>query len=141
MSKFGGPVLQAWQRKHLKLYPNRLEFYSKKSDGTIVKGKGVEVSVVLMKWCMKHKDDCYVESMTIILKFFLILSEKIPVERSIIQQLVFCGKEASFPPLCFGMFTKITITCSPSPSALQSESRIIHSTAKFYCTLTALFLL
>jgi hypothetical protein len=42
--KLGGPFLQTWQKKHLKLYPNRLEFYPKNRDGQIVKGKGVEVS-------------------------------------------------------------------------------------------------
>jgi beta-adrenergic-receptor kinase len=31
--KLGGPFLQAWQKKHLKLYPNRLEFYHKNRDG------------------------------------------------------------------------------------------------------------
>jgi beta-adrenergic-receptor kinase len=41
--KLGGPFLQAWQKKHLKLYPNRLEFYHKNRDGQIVFGKGVEV--------------------------------------------------------------------------------------------------
>jgi len=42
--KLGGPFLQTWQKKHLKLYPNRLEFYPKSRDGQIVKGKGVEVN-------------------------------------------------------------------------------------------------
>ena len=42
--KLGGPFLQTWQKKHLKLYPNRLEFYHKSRDGQVVKGKGVEVS-------------------------------------------------------------------------------------------------
>ncbi len=42
--KLGGPFLQSWQKKHLKLYPNRLEFYHKTRDGMVVKGKGVEVS-------------------------------------------------------------------------------------------------
>ncbi|ESO08118.1 hypothetical protein HELRODRAFT_75424 [Helobdella robusta] len=42
--KLGGPtVLQTWQKKHLKLYPNRLEFYPKNRDGQIAKGKGVEL--------------------------------------------------------------------------------------------------
>lgn len=41
--KLGGPFLQTWQKKHLKLYPNRLEFYHKSRDGQIIKGKGVEV--------------------------------------------------------------------------------------------------
>ena len=41
--KLGGPFLQTWQKKHLKLYPNRLEFYHKTRDGQVVKGKGVEV--------------------------------------------------------------------------------------------------
>jgi len=44
--KLGGPFLQTWQKKHLKLYPNRLEFYPKSRDGQIVKGKGVEVSLL-----------------------------------------------------------------------------------------------
>ena len=47
--KLGGPFLQTWQKKHLKLYPNRLEFYHKNRDGLIVKGKGVEVSSVNVK--------------------------------------------------------------------------------------------
>ena len=45
--KLGGPFLQMWQRKHAKLYPNRLEFYNKTRDGQVIKGKegkGVEVS-------------------------------------------------------------------------------------------------
>ncbi|XP_013421882.1 beta-adrenergic receptor kinase 2 [Lingula anatina] len=41
--KLGGPFLQTWQKKHLKLYPNRLEFYHKNRDGQIVKGKAVEL--------------------------------------------------------------------------------------------------
>jgi beta-adrenergic-receptor kinase len=41
--KLGGPFLQSWQKKHLKLYPNRLEFYHKNRDGFIVRSKGVEV--------------------------------------------------------------------------------------------------
>lgn len=41
--KLGGPFLQSWQKKHLKLYPNRLEFYHKSRDGQVVKSKGVEV--------------------------------------------------------------------------------------------------
>lgn len=41
--KLGGPFLQTWQKKHLKLYPNRLEFYPKNRDGQVVKGKGVEL--------------------------------------------------------------------------------------------------
>jgi len=32
-----------WQRKHLKLYPNRLEFYQKSRDGIVMRSKGVEV--------------------------------------------------------------------------------------------------
>ena len=43
MLKLGGPFLQSWQKKHLKLYPNRLEFYHKSRDGQVVKSKGVEV--------------------------------------------------------------------------------------------------
>lgn len=41
--KLGGPFLQTWQKKHLKLYPNRLEFYHKSRDGQVSRGKGVEV--------------------------------------------------------------------------------------------------
>ena len=44
--KLGGPFTQAWQRKYLKLYPNRLEFYHKSRDGLVVKSKGVEVCSV-----------------------------------------------------------------------------------------------
>lgn len=44
MLKLGGPtVLPTWHRKHLKLYPNRLEFYAKNRDGHVIKGKGVEL--------------------------------------------------------------------------------------------------
>jgi len=43
--KLGGPFLQTWQKKHLKLYPNRLEFYHKNRDGQVVRGKGVEVNI------------------------------------------------------------------------------------------------
>jgi len=48
--KLGGPFLQMWQRKHAKLYPNRLEFYNKTRDGHVIKGKegkGVEVNSLL----------------------------------------------------------------------------------------------
>ncbi|XP_021370449.1 beta-adrenergic receptor kinase 2-like isoform X1 [Mizuhopecten yessoensis] len=45
--KLGGPFLQTWQKKHLKLYPNRLEFYSKNKDGQVVRGKGVELVSML----------------------------------------------------------------------------------------------
>ncbi|CAD5125386.1 DgyrCDS13623 [Dimorphilus gyrociliatus] len=41
--KLGGPFLQSWQKKHLKLYPNRLEFYHKNRDGQVYKSKGVEL--------------------------------------------------------------------------------------------------
>merc|ERR1712018_327848 len=41
--KLGGPFLQSWQKRHLKLYPNRLEFYQKARDGQVIKGKGVEL--------------------------------------------------------------------------------------------------
>lgn len=44
--KLGGPFLQTWQKKHLKLYPNRLEFYHKNRDGQVIRGKQVEVSMV-----------------------------------------------------------------------------------------------
>ena len=40
-----------WQRKHAKLYPNRLEFYNKTRDGHVIKGKegkGVEVNSLLI---------------------------------------------------------------------------------------------
>ena len=42
--KLGGPFLQSWQKRHLKLYPNRLEFYQKTRDGQVIKGNGLEVS-------------------------------------------------------------------------------------------------
>lgn len=42
--KLGGPFLQTWQRKHLRLFPNRIEIYNKSRDGLILK-KGVDVSV------------------------------------------------------------------------------------------------
>ncbi|KAK6190745.1 hypothetical protein SNE40_002541 [Patella caerulea] len=45
--KLGGPFLQTWQKKHLKLYPNRLEFYHKNRDGQIVRSKGVELVSML----------------------------------------------------------------------------------------------
>ncbi|XP_053375914.1 beta-adrenergic receptor kinase 2-like isoform X3 [Mercenaria mercenaria] len=45
--KLGGPFLQTWQKKHLKLYPNRLEFYHKNRDGQVVRGKGVELVSML----------------------------------------------------------------------------------------------
>ncbi|ELU07758.1 hypothetical protein CAPTEDRAFT_103369 [Capitella teleta] len=45
--KLGGPFLQTWQKKHLKLYPNRLEFYPKHRDGAIIKGKGVELIAMM----------------------------------------------------------------------------------------------
>ena len=48
MLKLGGPFLQSWQKKHLKLYPNRLEFYHKNRDGQVVKSKGVEVCDVIV---------------------------------------------------------------------------------------------
>lgn len=48
--KLGGPFLQAWQKKYLKLYPNRLEFYNKNRDGQMAKGKGVEVGVVELRF-------------------------------------------------------------------------------------------
>ena len=51
MLKLGGPtVLPTWQKKHLKLYPNRLEFYPKNRDGQIIKGKGVEVGGFGGRW-------------------------------------------------------------------------------------------
>lgn len=46
VSKLGNSFLQTWQRTHLKLYPNRLEFY-KKSDGQINRRTGVEVWTLL----------------------------------------------------------------------------------------------
>lgn len=46
--KLGGPFLQTWQKKHLKLYPNRLEFYHKNRDGQVVRGKGVEIRKIIL---------------------------------------------------------------------------------------------
>ena len=40
--KLVGPFFQTWQRKFLRLFPNRLELYCKSRDGTILK-KGAEV--------------------------------------------------------------------------------------------------
>uniref|UniRef100_A0A0R3XBK2 PH domain-containing protein n=1 Tax=Hydatigena taeniaeformis TaxID=6205 RepID=A0A0R3XBK2_HYDTA len=40
--KLVGPFFQTWQRKFLRLFPNRLEIHSKSRDGTVVK-KGVEL--------------------------------------------------------------------------------------------------
>ncbi|XP_055861541.1 beta-adrenergic receptor kinase 2-like isoform X2 [Biomphalaria glabrata] len=45
--KLGGPFNQSWSKKHLKLYPNRLEFYQKSRDGTVPKGKAVELYSML----------------------------------------------------------------------------------------------
>ncbi|XP_076434860.1 G protein-coupled receptor kinase 3-like isoform X2 [Babylonia areolata] len=45
--KLGGPFLQTWQKKHLKLYPNRLEFYHKTRDGQVTRSKGVELISML----------------------------------------------------------------------------------------------
>ena len=42
---FGGTFGQSWPKKHLKLYPNRLEFYQK-NEGYVLKGKGVEVGIL-----------------------------------------------------------------------------------------------
>jgi len=55
--KLGGPFLQMWQRKHAKLYPNRLEFYNKTRDGHVVRGKegkGVEVTTVLLIYLLTY---------------------------------------------------------------------------------------
>ena len=46
--KLGGPFLQTWQKKHLKLYPNRLEFYHKTRDGQVTRSKGVEVCSLIL---------------------------------------------------------------------------------------------
>lgn len=43
--KLGGPSFNLqWQKKYLKLYPNRLEFYQKSKEGLVARSKGVEVS-------------------------------------------------------------------------------------------------
>ncbi|CAH8474983.1 Beta-adrenergic receptor kinase 2 [Schistosoma haematobium] len=44
--KLGGPFLQTWQRKHLRLFPNRIEIYNKSRDGLILK-KGVDLISML----------------------------------------------------------------------------------------------
>ncbi|CAH8450437.1 unnamed protein product [Heterobilharzia americana] len=44
--KLGGPFLQTWQRKHLRLFPNRLELYNKSRDGLVLK-KGVDLISML----------------------------------------------------------------------------------------------
>ncbi|VDP85666.1 unnamed protein product [Echinostoma caproni] len=53
--KLGGPFMQTWQRKHLRLFPNRLELYNKSRDGLILK-KGVEVSIVFLISMMDIKE-------------------------------------------------------------------------------------
>lgn len=45
--KLGGPFNQSWTKKHLKLYPNRLEFYQKARDGSVPRGKAVELYSML----------------------------------------------------------------------------------------------
>ncbi|BFZ18871.1 hypothetical protein BsWGS_21911 [Bradybaena similaris] len=45
--KLVGSFNQSWAKKHLKLYPNRLEFYQKARDGSVPKGKGVELYSML----------------------------------------------------------------------------------------------
>ena len=42
--KLGGPFMQTWQKRYLRLYPNRLELYAKSKDGHVIQGKGAEVS-------------------------------------------------------------------------------------------------
>jgi len=43
VSRLGNSFMQqTWQKTHLKLFPNRLEFYPKK-DGQIIRKTGVEV--------------------------------------------------------------------------------------------------
>jgi beta-adrenergic-receptor kinase len=44
--RLGGPLVQIWQRKYLKLFPNRLEFYNRNPDSVFVK-KGVELISLL----------------------------------------------------------------------------------------------
>nr|AAW25630.2 SJCHGC09121 protein [Schistosoma japonicum] len=44
--KLGGPFLQTWQRKHLRLFPNRIELYNKSRDGLVLK-KGVDLISML----------------------------------------------------------------------------------------------
>ena len=42
VSRLGGNFKQSWEKRHLRLFPNRLELYQKK-DGVIVPDKGVEL--------------------------------------------------------------------------------------------------
>jgi len=56
--KLGGPFLQMWQRKHAKLYPNRLEFYNKTRDGHVVSGKGVEVTCLISAYLLTLSLTC-----------------------------------------------------------------------------------
>lgn len=47
IAKLGGPFLQTWQKRYLKLFPNRLEIYIRSKDGQINK-KGIEVRCLLL---------------------------------------------------------------------------------------------
>ncbi|BHF72783.1 Beta-adrenergic receptor kinase 2 [Sparganum proliferum] len=52
--KLVGPFFQTWQRKFIRLFPNRLELYSKSRDGIAVK-KGVETGRKLGSRVHGHK--------------------------------------------------------------------------------------
>lgn len=41
MLRLGGPFLHTWQRKHVRLFPNRLEIYAKSQHGIPLKGAEV----------------------------------------------------------------------------------------------------
>lgn len=43
VSRLGGPFNKTWERRHMRLFPNRLELYQKSKDGVIIGDKGVEL--------------------------------------------------------------------------------------------------
>ncbi|KAL7060406.1 hypothetical protein AAHC03_09779 [Spirometra sp. Aus1] len=81
--KLVGPFFQTWQRKFIRLFPNRLELYSKSRDGIAVK-KGVElismfdihaISPAFQR--MYKMDNCLVISLKNDSKLVLTLNDKI----------------------------------------------------------------
>uniref|UniRef100_A0A1I8GW06 G protein-coupled receptor kinase n=1 Tax=Macrostomum lignano TaxID=282301 RepID=A0A1I8GW06_9PLAT len=49
VQRLGGPFLQSWQKKHLKLFPNRLEFHSKSRDSVLLKKSAELISMFDIK--------------------------------------------------------------------------------------------
>ena len=58
--KLGGPFMQTWQKKHLRLFPNRLEFYTKTKDGIQLKGAEVYILNMLNVSVNCHSVDFHV---------------------------------------------------------------------------------